>query len=44
MVTVEDNYGTRWEQIFEFNNDDNGSTGSSVVTPITPKMVTPIGQ
>ncbi len=46
MVTVEDNYGTRWEQTFEFNNgsDDNGGTGSLVVTPINPGTVTPIGK
>ena len=46
MVTVEDNYGTRWEQTFEFNNDndDNGSTGSPVVTPINPGTNTPINQ
>ena len=47
LVTVEDNYGTRWEQTFEFNNndsDDNGGTGSLVVTPINPGTVTPIGK
>lgn len=47
LVTVEDNYGTRWEQTFEFNNndnDDNGGEGDLVVTPINPGTVTPIGQ
>lgn len=47
LVTVEYNYGTRWEQAFEFNNndsDDNGGTGSLVVTPINPGIVTPIGK
>ena len=46
LVTVEDNYGTRWEQTFEFNNDndDNSGTGSLVVTPINPGTITPIGQ
>ena len=47
LVTVEDNYGTRWEQTFKFNNnysDDNGGTGSLVVTPINPGTVTPIGK
>lgn len=45
MVTVEDNYGTRWDQTFEFNNsDDNGSTGSLVVTPVNPGTLTPISQ
>lgn len=47
LVTVEDNYGTHWEQTFEFNNndsDDNGGTGSLVVTPINPGTLTPIGK
>lgn len=47
LVTVEDNYGTRWEQTFEFHNndsDDNGGTGSLVVTPINPGTITPIGK
>ena len=44
LITIEDNYGTRWEQAFEFNNNDNGGTGSLVVTPINPGTVTPIGQ
>jgi len=47
LITIEDNYGTRWEQTFEFNNndsDDNGGTGSLVVTPINPGTVTPIGK
>ncbi len=46
LITIEDNYGTRWEQTFEFNNndsDDNGGTGSPVVTPINPGTLTPIG-
>lgn len=46
-VYIEDNWGTRWEQTFEFNNndnDDNGDTGSLVVTPINPGTVTPIGK
>lgn len=47
LITIEDNYGTRWEQTFEFNNndsDDNGGAGSLVVTPINPGTVTPIGK
>lgn len=47
LITIEDNYGTRWEQTFEFNNndsDDNGGTGSLIVTPINPGTLTPISQ
>ena len=45
LVTVEDNYGTRWEQTFEFNNNDSDNNGGSlVVTPINPGTVTPIGK
>lgn len=48
LVTIEDNYGTKWEQTFEFNNsdgdDDGGSSGGYVVTPINPGIVTPIYQ
>ena len=48
LVVIEDNFGsTPWEQTFEFNNndnDDNGGTGSLVVTPINPGTVTPIGK
>lgn len=44
LVVLEDNFGsTPWEQTFEFNND-NGGTGSLVVTPINPGTLTPIGQ
>lgn len=45
LITIEDNYGTKWEQTFEFNNsddDDGGSTGGLVVTPINPGIITPI--
>ena len=48
IATLEDNFGsTPWEQTFEFNendSDDNGGTGSLVVTPINPGTVTPIGK
>ena len=48
LVVIEDNFNsTPWEQTFEFNNndsDDNGGTGSLVVTPINPRTVTPIGK
>ena len=48
LVVIEDNFdSTPWEQTFEFNNndsDDNGGTGSLVVTPINPRTVTPIGK
>lgn len=48
LVVIEDNFGsTPWEQTFEFNNndsDENGGTGSLVVTPINPGTVTPIGK
>lgn len=48
LVVIEDNFGsTPWEQTFEFNNndsDDNGGTGSLVVTPINPGTLTPIGK
>lgn len=45
LITIEDNYGTKWEQTFEFNNsDDDGGSGSLVVTPINPGTVTPISQ
>ena len=46
LVVIEDNFNsTPWEQTFEFNNndsDDNGGTGSLVVTLINPGTVTPI--
>ena len=42
-ICIEDNYGTRWEQTFEFNNSDgDGGSGSIVVTPINPGTITPI--
>ncbi len=48
LVVVEDNFGsTPWEQTFEFNTkdeDDSGSTGSLVVTPINPGTLTPISR
>ena len=48
IATLEDNFGsTPWEQTFEFNDndsDDNGGTGSLVVTPINPGTITPINQ
>jgi len=48
FLVVIDNFGsTPWEQTFEFNNndsDDNGGTGSLVVTPINPGTLTPIGK
>lgn len=48
LVVIEDNFdSTPWEQTFEFNNndsDDNGGTGSLVVTPINPGTLTPIGK
>lgn len=47
LVVIEDNFGsTPWEQTFEFNNsdDDGGSTGGLVVTPINPGVITPINQ
>lgn len=45
IITIEDNYGTKWEQTFEFNNsDDDGGSGSLVVTPINPGTITPINQ
>ena len=47
LITIEDNYGTKWEQTFEFNNsddDDSGSTGGLVVTPINPRIITPVNQ
>ena len=47
LITIEDNYGTRWEQTFEFNNndsDDKGGSESTVVTPINPGTLTPISQ
>ena len=48
LVVIEDNFGsTPWEQTFEFNDndsDDNGGTGSLVVTPINPGTLTPIGK
>ena len=45
-VYIEDNWGTRWEQSFEFNNedsDDDGEGGSgigTIVGPVTPILVT----
>lgn len=42
-VYIEDNWGTRWEQSFEFNNedDDDGGNGiGTIVGPITPIKVT----
>lgn len=45
LITIEDNYGTKWEQTFEFNNsDDDGGSGSLVVTPINPGTITPISK
>jgi hypothetical protein len=45
LITIEDNYGTKWEQTFEFNNsDDDGGSGSLVVTPINPGTITPVNQ
>ncbi len=45
LITIEDNYGTKWEQTFEFNNsDDDGGSGSLVVTPINPGTLTLISQ
>lgn len=47
LITIEDNYGTKWEQTFELNNsddDDSGSTGGLVVTPINPGIITPVNQ
>ena len=45
LITIEDNYGTKWEQTFEFNNsDDDGGSGNLVVTPINPGIITPIKQ
>ncbi len=47
LITIEDNYGTRWEHTFEFNNndsDDQGGSESTVETPINPGTLTPISQ
>lgn len=45
LITIEDNYGTKWEQTFEFNNsDDDGESSSLVVTPINPGTITPVNQ
>ena len=45
LITIEDNYGTKWEQTFEFNNsDDDSGSGNLVVTPINPGTITPIKQ
>ena len=48
IATLEDNFGsTPWEQTFEFNTkdeDDSGSTGGLVVTPINPGKLTPISR
>ena len=45
LITIEDNYGTKWEETFEFNNsDDDGGSGSLVVTPINPRTITPINR
>ena len=45
LITIEDNYGTKWEQTFEFNNSDgDGESGSLVVTPINPGTITPVNQ
>lgn len=48
IATLEDNFGsTPWEQTFEFNTkdeDDSGSTGGLVVTPINPGTLTPISR
>lgn len=47
LVVVEDSFGTTpWQQTFEFNNKDSkdDGTGSLVVTPINPGIVTPIGK
>lgn len=46
-VYIEDNFGTRWEQSFEFNNknnDDNNDSGKLVATPIDWEIDTTISQ
>lgn len=48
LIVCEDNFGsTPWEQTFEFNtkdsDDDSGKIGT-IVGPINPGIVTPIGQ
>ena len=48
IATLEDNFGsTPWEQTFEFNTkdeDESGSTGGLVVTPINPGTLSPISR
>lgn len=44
LITIEDNYGTRWEQTFEFNNEDSevdvtGGIGS-IASPAKPILST----
>lgn len=43
LITIEDNYGTKWEQTFEFNNSDD-DRGGFVIQPVNPGIVTPISQ
>ena len=45
LITIEDNYGTKWEQTFEFNNEDSdddeeGGGIGTIVGPVTPILVT----
>lgn len=44
LITIEDNYGTKWEQTFEFNKSDDDGGSGLVVTPINPGIITPINQ
>lgn len=44
LITIEDNYGTKWEQTFEFNNEDSeddvtGGIGS-IVSSVKPILST----
>lgn len=48
LVVVQDNFNsTPWEQTFEFNTKDKDNDGggiSTIVTPINPGTVIPVGQ
>lgn len=42
LITIEDNYGTKWEQTFEFNNSDDD--GGVTIQPVNPGTLTQISR
>lgn len=47
LVVIEDNFGsTPWEQTFEFNSKNKGDDdgGGTIISPVSPGIVTPINR